>query len=228
MEKLNLAPNTAKLWRRLRNEALLKDFYLIGGTALALLIEHRLSEDLDFFYKKEPLPVDNINRLIHALKQEGCQVSRSDKPSLYEQFKEAGLSLHDYQQNFIIDGTKLTFFTGQPLVADLLTSPTQNKPIIPALKELFDTKAITIENRSQSRDAFDIYILMKKHGFTLADFIDAYQKAGQGKYSSPAIEKLTILKFGENDTGYMHLTESAPTIEEMRNFFNRVYTDYKA
>jgi hypothetical protein len=42
------APSEAAL-RLLRDASLLDRFYLAGGTALALQIGHRLSQDLDFF-----------------------------------------------------------------------------------------------------------------------------------------------------------------------------------
>ena len=40
---------TLELLKTLMNDGLLKDFFLVGGTALALQIGHRISIDLDFF-----------------------------------------------------------------------------------------------------------------------------------------------------------------------------------
>ncbi len=39
----------------LRQQSFLADFYLAGGTALALQIGHRLSTDLDWFTTRRPL-----------------------------------------------------------------------------------------------------------------------------------------------------------------------------
>lgn len=53
--KLEFLPKkTGKLLTELSNQnlAFLKQFYLTGGTALSLLLEHRESEDLDFFSNK--------------------------------------------------------------------------------------------------------------------------------------------------------------------------------
>lgn len=41
-----LPPETARVWQRLESEPLLAGWYLIGGSALALRIGHRQSEDL--------------------------------------------------------------------------------------------------------------------------------------------------------------------------------------
>lgn len=51
-----LPEETGKLWNFLRHHPALQGFVLIGGTALALQIGHRLSEDLDFAYNAVRLP----------------------------------------------------------------------------------------------------------------------------------------------------------------------------
>jgi len=47
----------------LKKSGLLNDFYLAGGTALALQIKHRLSDDLDFFTQKEFNPEILIQKI---------------------------------------------------------------------------------------------------------------------------------------------------------------------
>lgn len=42
-----LPENTKNVLRKIRDKKFLEDFYLSGGTALALQIGHRESEDLD-------------------------------------------------------------------------------------------------------------------------------------------------------------------------------------
>ena len=48
-----LNPNTLDLLKTLSNDPALKDYLLVGGTALALEIGHRISIDLDFFCYSE-------------------------------------------------------------------------------------------------------------------------------------------------------------------------------
>jgi hypothetical protein len=43
-----MKPETEALARRLAGESLLGDLLLVGGTALSIYLNHRLSEDLDF------------------------------------------------------------------------------------------------------------------------------------------------------------------------------------
>lgn len=53
---------------RLAERDIFHDFYLAGGTGLALLINHRRSVDLDFFSRKNRLDFDGRRRLLGRLK----------------------------------------------------------------------------------------------------------------------------------------------------------------
>jgi hypothetical protein len=49
LHKETVEPGTLELIRKLQNEVLLSDFFLVGGTALSLQIGHRISDDIDLF-----------------------------------------------------------------------------------------------------------------------------------------------------------------------------------
>ena len=51
-EKEIILPETLQLLKELQQDPLLGQFFLVGGTALALHIGHRLSIDLDLFSEK--------------------------------------------------------------------------------------------------------------------------------------------------------------------------------
>jgi Nucleotidyl transferase AbiEii toxin, Type IV TA system len=177
-----LPPETERLWRRLEHEPLLAGWYLIGGTALGLLIGHRQSEDLDFAWPVGgKLPVHVLSQLITNLDLNGWQLKRDDDPNAYDEFLIVGMSLHDYQQNFIAtaggDPVKLTFFSPDPPLAALLPKSTAPAVVIPPLPLLFQSKALAASARSTVRDWVDLYILMTQHGFTMDDFVSAYNLA---------------------------------------------------
>ena len=54
-----LYPNTKKVLALLAKEDFIKQFYLAGGTALALQLGHRRSIDLDFF-STQAIKSDNL------------------------------------------------------------------------------------------------------------------------------------------------------------------------
>ena len=53
LQTQTIEPRTLELLKKLQGEALMSSFNLVGGTALALRIGHRISIDLDFFTKEE-------------------------------------------------------------------------------------------------------------------------------------------------------------------------------
>lgn len=60
-----VSPEALELLKEIQGQAILNDFYLVRGTALALYYGHRVSVDLDLFTEKE----FETNLLIESLKE---------------------------------------------------------------------------------------------------------------------------------------------------------------
>ena len=78
-----LRPETEKLWNYLRTSEALAGFVLIGGTALTLHIQHRLSEDLDFVFLDGTngvrLPRTRLNALLIDAGAHGFDFARNNR-----------------------------------------------------------------------------------------------------------------------------------------------------
>ncbi len=227
-----LPPETERLWKRLESEPLLAGWYLIGGTALALRIGHRQSEDLDFAWPGGgKLPAPRLAALTAMLETEGWTFVRDDDANAYDEFLIAGMSLYDYQQNFIAsDGgsaVKLTFFSPEGPLANLLPLSEAQLVTIPALALLFQAKALVSLQRSASRDWLDLYILMTRHGFTMEDYAGAFQMAGAGNQLDLAFQRLCSGRPREGDPGYETLDPAAPSVQEMAAFFQEKLRQWK-
>lgn len=61
LQKETIKDNTLELLKKLQREEILSTTRLVGGTALALQIGHRISDDLDLF-SKEPLDINAIEQ----------------------------------------------------------------------------------------------------------------------------------------------------------------------
>ena len=59
-----IAPETFKLIQQLQAIPQLKEFYLVGGTALALQLGHRNSIDIDLIYQQMNLNASDIINLL--------------------------------------------------------------------------------------------------------------------------------------------------------------------
>lgn len=216
-----LRPDTERVWRCLEHQSALAGFVLVGGSALALRIAHRVSEDLDFAWTEARLPRARLDALLHASQEHGLHLCRHDDPAAADEFEIAGMSLPDYQQDFLVDDrVKVSFFTAdEPLCLVLNEPPSSQTVRIATLDELFASKCLIGAARSKSRDWFDLYTLMREHGFTMAQFHAVFVEAGIPGHYDIAIGRLCTGHPSLSDEGFEHLTTNAPSLEQMRNFF---------
>ncbi len=135
-----------------------KHFYLSGGTALAeYYLNHRFSEDLDFFTEKEIDPM-SIQVFIKDI---------ADK---------AGVKKTDFQQSFnrnlvflhFEDEVIKTEFTYYPFTQ--LESPKEiDGMYIDSLIDIAVNKTFTIYQKPRSRDFIDLYFIMKEQIWSFSD-----------------------------------------------------------
>lgn len=120
---------------------LAEQFYLAGGTAVALHLGHRLSYDLDFF-SLEPLDRDAPRRFLGPLGQ------------LLVDLEDKGTFLGT------LNGVRVSFFI---YPYRLLASPARfGKVQIAALEDLAAMKLDAIANRGKKRDFFDLYFMCQE------------------------------------------------------------------
>jgi flagellar hook-basal body complex protein FliE len=104
----SLPENTKNLFEKIRYHPELSALTLVGGTAIALLVAHRSSMDLDFCTFEDRLPSYQINRFIQSLKNDGHQVFDATEPNQKAQFKiNTGKTLDDYARDYVIDSVKV-------------------------------------------------------------------------------------------------------------------------
>lgn len=143
-----------------KNKALSKTFYLGGGTALAeFYLQHRLSEDLDFFTENE-FDTFAISAFFKSIQ------------------KKIKITKIDYQQSF---NRNLFFITiGKDVIKTEFTyypfprienGTTVHGIKIDSLLDIAVNKVFTIYQKPRSRDFIDLYLIMKKTGWKMDKFI---------------------------------------------------------
>ncbi len=216
----NILPeSTEKLWRFSQAEGLLPGALLIGGTALALQIQHRMSLDLDVIWLDPKLPRFVISQYLKSLRENGFEVLSNDDPELIIEAINCSVELHDFRQDYLINGTKITFFSPDEPDRRLFQANLSNKIQVASLQEIFDSKAYVISKRTKSRDWIDLYFLIHDHGFSIIDFYNAYQKAGDKMAWNTGMARLISATPLANDEGYLSLLENPPTLSEIGCFF---------
>ncbi|MDF1884524.1 nucleotidyl transferase AbiEii/AbiGii toxin family protein, partial [Sulfurimonas sp. SAG-AH-194-C21] len=154
-----------KILPDIQNHYVFKDygFRLIGGTALAYHLKHRLSEDLDFCTMSK-LPRDAIQNFI-----EHCVNLYGRSKVTFIEFSQGKLldfeinceDILDYEQNWMINNVKVTFFDGSDNrgVRDIFDAdePTTIGNIeISSVDSIFAMKSLMFYNRAKSRDYYDL------------------------------------------------------------------------
>ncbi|MDN5343939.1 MAG: hypothetical protein PWQ18_50 [Clostridia bacterium] len=125
----------------LSSAGILQDFYLAGGTALALHLGHRLSEDLGFF---SPASIDTL-----MLKQ------RLDELGDFQLLEEKWGTLHG-----IFQETKVSFLYYK---YPLLLAPVVFKGCPVAMPEdIAPMKIEAIASRGSKKDFFDLYFITRE------------------------------------------------------------------
>jgi hypothetical protein len=146
-----LAPHTSKLFDKVASLECIKPYFLVGGTALALQLDTRLSEDLDFMnwklQKEQKLEVDWV-----AIEKELKTIGTIEARDIWD-FNHV---------EFVVSGVKISFYSSEK--SSPVTSPVYLKDNL----KLADVEAIgamkmeVMLRRSNFRDYYDIYSILQQ------------------------------------------------------------------
>lgn len=218
-----LRPDTEQLWNFLRNESALGGFVLVGGTALSMHLNHRISEDLDFMLPAPRLPRAAIEGLKKRAQAHDFNFVANDNPEALLEFEDTGLNYHDYQQDFIVnDRVKVTVVAPDPEVGVMLRSGQPDGPRIASLEEIFRLKCIACANRTKTRDWLDMFVLLQRGLFQPLDIYRTYDMAGVPAKFDIAMGRMCSGKVSLLDEGYESLMPSPPSVAEMQTYFKTV------
>lgn len=164
-------PETLGVIKRLMQDKLLNDFYLVGGTALALQIGHRISVDIDLFTNSM---FDSTTISAHL----------KENYDFKESF-DRGYFLQGNINGIKIDLLKYPYKPSEPLL-EIETIRMVN------CSDIASMKLAAITNRGRKRDFIDLYFLLTR--FTLSEIIELYK----AKYKSEIFMLLQSLVYFED------------------------------
>ncbi|GIU81864.1 MAG: hypothetical protein D6687_01970 [Acidobacteria bacterium] len=137
-----------------------ENFYLTGGSALAAFyLEHRYSEDLDFFSTKEidflslTIAADTIKKHIGAKKID------------FEQSYNRNLIFFHFCDQVL--KTEFTYFPFPPLEKGII----RHGVIVDSLLDIAVNKLFAIYQRSVARDYIDLFFICKEKGYKIEDLV---------------------------------------------------------
>ena len=205
-----LAPHTEKVFEKISLLECVKEYMLMGGTALALQLNHRQSEDLDFCRwhktKNERLEVD----WYHI--QQQLSIIGNTKIALLE----------STQCDFLVEGVRVTFLADnkfkQP--AGLQRIHYLNNICLVDIESIAVMKMEVMTHRNAFRDYYDMYSILKS-GIALKDIL-----IKTGKYTFHNLrtkDMLSLLLNTQKPPFDAHFTAMSPvyniSFDEMKSFF---------
>lgn len=207
MGKMTLTPKQQLVFDEVKkSDFLKKNFYFTGGTALAwVYLQHRLSEDLDFF---SPEKFDNLS-ILNLLTEWG------EKHNFKFLLKE----------NEVVKIYLLEFADGEKLKVDFGYYPyprvRKGKSIesvqIDSLFDIAINKLSTIMQRTEVKDFVDLYFLLKE--FTLWDLMEGVGVKFRIK-ADPYLVGINCLKMETFDTLPNMLIPV--TLSELKDFYKNL------
>ena len=156
LQTQTVEPNLLELLRSLMSNEAFADFYLVGGTALALQIGHRKSIDIDLFGNTE---LDELSFLEILSNWGKIEILKKSRNILI----------------YLINGIKLDFvnyrypWLQEPLILEGIRFA--SKPDILAMK------LNAISGRGSKKDFIDLYFLLKE--FSVKEALSFYNKKYQ-------------------------------------------------
>jgi hypothetical protein len=179
--KLEILPRAQRrLWDELRDTP--EGFVLYGGTALALRLGHRQSEDFDFFSNSPFMPDVLLNGVQYL---RNAEVSQSEANTLTVIVQRDG-------------PVKISFFGGLKLnrAQDPDVAP-DNRIQVASLLDVAATKLATIQQRAQGRDYVDLAAIVGA-GTSLAEALGA-ASATYGREFNGALSLKALTYFADGD-----------------------------
>jgi len=229
-----LMDENRRLFDLLAQSSELEGLTLVGGTALALQINHRNSLDFDFATFEEKLPTKNIDLLIHRLKAGKNTVNEITDSTAVSQFKiNTGENLRDYARDYVVNNIKVTFFThGQNQDqrqfyknTAKVTDSTISFDVL-AIDGLKAAKTLVLADGVRSRDLFDLMVLVRDYHYSLDEIISTVKRIGHIDDMEHYRAVMTgIIPLDKNDEG-LYPVDVVTDIKDIYRFFDNLFAEH--
>ena len=182
-----------------------REYYLVGGTAIALYMGHRRSIDFDLFKKAQLKRKKNLDVI---------QASGFPYQVVFNT---------DGQMNLVVNGVKLTFFQYEFDIKPVTNFEGIVK--LPSLLDLAAMKAYALGRRSKWKDYVDLYFLLKGH-FSI-DEISSRAEEIFGELFSAKMFRVQLSYFEDVDYSeeVEYLISEPPTNQEIQSYLTEVSTE---
>lgn len=198
MRQEALTSELKNLWQKLNG---FKEFTLVGGTALALQIGHRVSVDFDLFTRKE-LPSSLPQRVRKVWGGQRVKIILRSKTQL----------------NVLVDGVTVTFFS-YPFPVFGRRLKWQGVKMLP-VSTIAVMKAYALGRRATYKDYIDLYFILKEKRASLPSIIHGAERIYGDEFGARLfLEQIVYLKDVREDP--IRFLKKSVSKTEVERFFRK-------
>lgn len=186
----------------------IKPYILCGGTALAMQIGHRKSEDLDFMmWRKSKIEKPEVD-------WNGIEKELSEKIGEIENFNMLGFD----QVEFLVKGVKFSFFVSDNLSPVSMPVAYLGNIRLADIESIMAMKMEVMLRRMKYRDYYDIYCILQE-GYSIHKGIEKALKLSRHRLSSKNIIAMLLGGQFVSDNNFA-------TLEPKYNITKELIRDY--
>ena len=194
-----------------------RGYYLTGGTALsAFYLQHRYSDDLDFFTRKRGLLEEDFRHCSAILASMGIVVASQD-------------ITEDYARLFVYPGdqkdTMLKLEFARDVPAMMAPPEIQRAIVVDSFEDIAVNKVCTILSRTESKDFCDLFFILNESRYGL-DYLISRAREKEAALD----EGYGVLDFATNlltvkELQFLPRMIKPLTLEELRAYFVPIAED---
>ena len=195
-------------------------------------IGHRLSEDLDFWLPMGKMSGGRIDAILEGLRAAGHGVQLITPAWQITQARINGQDLLSMSRDYAIDGVKVILFARED-------APYRHFAGMKRIREpgisfeimetdsIFEMKSWLISKRVRPRDLFDLMVMLRDHGKTIRDILDAGRMADTA-YSAEYAKEILVgnAPLDSEDEGFESLNLDIG-IKAVYDFMTERVTEYE-
>lgn len=142
-----LSDQTEAIFQEIDQFGFIQNFTLVGGSGLSYYLNHRLSEDLDYFSWESTLNKNEIDKFLRSISKAHNLTILNQSPS---------------EIDLLIDNIKITFFANDWLELKINRQKILKNTFVASIELLTAMKINVLSARAKFRDYYDLYVLAKE------------------------------------------------------------------
>jgi hypothetical protein len=198
-----LSKKTSEVFELIDKFNFIQNFTLVGGSGLAYYLNHRLSEDLDYFTWNESLDKKVLDRFL-------LSVNKKHEVTILNQ--------SPMEIDLLIDEVKITFFANDWSELKIERNKINQNTYIGNMKLLAAMKVNTLSMRAKFRDYYDLYVLCKEK-YSLAELFKISKNKLPGLTKKIFMMQISYIE-DIDDENIQHLNPKYKlSLDEIHSFF---------